>query len=380
MSIELQGVSRRYGDTLALDAVDLVIEPGSFQSVFGPPGAGKSVLMRLLLGLETPDQGRILIDGVDVTDKRPRERDFAMVFQNLALFPHMSARENIAFPLRRQGFAERDIATRLAAVAEPLGIGPILDKRPAALSGGERQRVAIGRSLIRPARAHLMDEPIAALDARLREDMRVELKRLQRELGYTFIYVTHDHEEAMSVADSMAILERGRVVQVAEPDTIYDRPVSLYVAELVGAPPINVLHGELADGALAGAHGSVVLTDDLRESLSRPSASGRGALAFRPDAVRVVQPGAQSCAAAQGAALRFAGRVADVETLGAFSVARVDVAGTRLRALLPGFDTLATGSAVTLEVAAADVMPFAGEGMKRLDIDASECVGAVSSS
>jgi multiple sugar transport system ATP-binding protein len=211
----LDGVTKRFGDVTALDNVSLTIADGAFTSVFGPPGSGKSVLLRVLLGLDPIDAGRIIINGQDVTNAAPDARGLSMVFQNLALFPHLTARQNIAFPMHRRNAPEAEIDTRLSRLAGLLNIGHILHKRPAALSGGERQRVAIGRALIRDASAYMMDEPIAALDARLRDVMRVELKRLQTEQGQTFIYVTHDCDEAMSVADIMVILDHGRVAWTA---------------------------------------------------------------------------------------------------------------------------------------------------------------------
>ncbi len=195
-------VSKRYGKTQALDKVSIEIAEREFVGVFGPPSCGKSTFMRLLLGRECPDGGRILVGGRDVTDEAPMQRNLSMVFQNLALFPNMTARENIAFPLVERKVAASEIESREKKMGETLPISHVVHKPPSALSGGEHQRVAIARALIREAKAYLMDEPIAALDARLRESMRVELERLQREVGHTFIYVTHDHEEASAVSES----------------------------------------------------------------------------------------------------------------------------------------------------------------------------------
>lgn len=319
--IKLENVSKRYGDVAALDSVNLTIEDGSFTSVFGPPSSGKSVLLRVLLGLEPVDEGRITIDGKDITGASSNERNLSMVFQNLALFPQLSAQENIVFPLRRRAAREEDINTRLDQVSSVLSIAHILHKKPAALSGGERQRVAIGRGLIRDAAAYMMDEPIAALDARLRDVMRVELKRLQVEQGRTFIYVTHDCEEAMSVADRMAILEAGRIVQVGKPDDVYARPATLYVAKLVGSPGINVLEGEGNDSSIASVLGPI--DGQFGERLERGQ---KVHVALRPEALQLGDP----------AKARLKGQISDVERLGGFSVITVNNGKGQVRAIASG--------------------------------------------
>src|SRR5215216_1362856 len=221
--IAFRNVTKRYGDTVALSDATFTVHDNEFFCFFGPPLSGKTTILRLILGLETPDHGDILIDGKPVNSISPALRNVAMVFQNLALFPHMSARDNIRFPLAERRVAEAQIERRVADTAAKLHIGHILHKMPAQLSGGERQRVAIARALVRDPVAYLMDDPISALDARLREETRVELKRIQREMGKTLVYVTHDQEEAMSIADRMAILENGRIRQVGTPVEIYDR-------------------------------------------------------------------------------------------------------------------------------------------------------------
>ena len=246
--LELSNASKYYGKTVAVKDIDLVVEDNEFFCIFGPPSSGKTTILRLLLGLVAPDEGEITIGGVAVGDQGPKERNLAMVFQNLALFPHMTAGQNLAFPLVERKLEKAAVIERVAQVAETLHITPLLDKLPAHLSGGERQRVAIGRALVRDPAAFLMDEPIAALDARLREEMRVELKRLQRELHHTIVYVTHDQEEAMSIADRIAVMEAGEIRQIGTPAEIYNLPNSRYVAELIGSPPMNFIDGTLADG------------------------------------------------------------------------------------------------------------------------------------
>ncbi|MEM6464373.1 MAG: ABC transporter ATP-binding protein [Pseudomonadota bacterium] len=341
--IVLDGVTKTYGGVPALENANLVVENASFTSVFGPPGCGKSVLLRLLLGLESVDSGRILIDDVEVTRAQPKERNFSMVFQNLALFPHLNARDNIAFPLVRRGTSQNVIDERLDSVAGVLSISHILHKKPAALSGGERQRVAIGRALVRDATAYLMDEPIAALDARLRDVMRVELKRLQSEFGHTFVYVTHDNEEAMSVADRMAILERGRIRQIDKPDTIYAEPSTISVAELVGSPKINILPVKIDGTAITAPFGSVDLEGSLLDKLKN---TGGVVLGVRPEAVKLHSGNGNS---ETGAAL-----ISDIERLGGFSIVTMKVDEFEIRALADGDPTLAIGEEVSLRVDAAD--------------------------
>src|SRR3990170_4850698 len=259
--IAFRNVGKRYGGTVALSNASFTIRDNEFFCFFGPPLSGKSTILRLILGLETPDSGEILIGGRPVNTVSPAERNVAMVFQNLALFPHMSARANVRFPLVERRVAEADIEKRVADVAAKLHIGHILHKQPGQLSGGERQRVAIARALVRDPVAYLMDDPISALDARLREETRVELKRIQRELGKTLIYVTHDQEEAMSVADRIAILENGKIRQIGAPAEIYDRPASTYVARLLGSPMMNILKSVRGEGGVEAAEGTIRIAD-----------------------------------------------------------------------------------------------------------------------
>ncbi|SEL30877.1 ABC transporter ATP-binding protein [Pacificibacter marinus] len=257
-SITFENVTKRFGDTVAVDDVSFEIRDNAFFCLFGPPLSGKSTILKLILGLEQPDEGEILIDGRPVSHVNPARRNVAMVFQNLALFPHMTALDNVCFPLVERRIAKEEIDAKVCDVSEKLHIGHILHKTPAQLSGGERQRVAIARALVRDPVAYLMDDPISALDARLREQTRVELRRIQQELGKTLVYVTHDQEEAMSVADMMAVFKDGKICQTGTPDTLYQRPNSTYVAGMLGAPAMNVLPMNMADmlGALAGPNGS----------------------------------------------------------------------------------------------------------------------------
>lgn len=352
--IVLEGVTKRYGSTVALDNASLTIESGSFTSIFGPPSSGKSVLLRLLLGLETVDAGRILIDGADVTDALPKERNLSMVFQNLALFPHLTARENIAFPLVQRGTDSQTIDDRLDQVAGILSISHILHKKPAALSGGERQRVAIGRALVRDASAYLMDEPIAALDARLRDVMRVELKRLQSEFGHTFIYVTHDNEEAMSVADRMAILRDGRIEQIDAPDAIYAKPATAYVASLVGSPAINLLNAQVTGDGVVSPLGKLPVAAKGRDELK---SVGTLRLGIRPEAVQIIP---------MGTGRGIAAKVSDVERLGAFSIITTQADDTAITAIAAGDARISIGDSVGLRFDASDCHFFDGSSGRRV--------------
>jgi len=251
-AIRLAGVAKRYGaDAYALAPTDLEVRDGELLVLVGPSGCGKSTLLRLVAGLETPSDGRVWIGGADVTDVDPGRRDVAMVFQSYALYPHKSVRENIAFGLRMRGRPAPEIARSVAQVAERLGLTPLLDRRPAALSGGERQRTALARALAREPAAFLLDEPLSNLDARLRQDTRVEIARLHSELGATMLYVTHDQEEAMTLGQRVAVLRAGRLQQVDPPRTVYAAPVNTFVAGFFGSPPMNLLPGECLAGARA---------------------------------------------------------------------------------------------------------------------------------
>ncbi|RWB96177.1 ABC transporter ATP-binding protein [Mesorhizobium sp.] len=325
--VVFRNVTKRYGDTLAVDDASLTVNDNEFFCFFGPPLSGKSTILRLVLGLETPDTGEILIGGRPVNTVSPAERNVAMVFQNLALFPHMSARDNVRFPLVERRVAEADIEKRVADVAAKLHIGHILHKPPAQLSGGERQRVAIARALVRDPNAYLMDDPISALDARLREETRVELKRIQRDLGKTLIYVTHDQEEAMSVADRIAILENGRIRQTGAPAEIYDRPASTYVARLLGSPMMNILKSVRGAEGMEAAEGTIRIAD-------KAAPADAVEIGLRPEDIKV-RPWLDRDGTSDGRAGRPA-RVFEVEPLGGYTVVTLAAGQARLRALLRG--------------------------------------------
>jgi multiple sugar transport system ATP-binding protein len=339
--ISFHNVSKRYGETIALSDASFTVHDNEFFCFFGPPLSGKSTILRLILGLETPDAGEILIGGKPVNQLSPAERNVAMVFQNLALFPHMTARDNIRFPLVERKMPSAQIEQRLADVAAKLHIGHILHKAPAQLSGGERQRVAIARALVRDPAAYLMDDPISALDARLREETRVELKRIQRELGKTLIYVTHDQEEAMSVADRMAILDAGSIRQIGSPIDIYDRPASTYVARLLGSPMINILASALIAEGVINIEGYKA-AGDVSE------------IGVRPEDIKVRLWSASDHG--------HPAKVFEVEPLGGYTVVTVDAGPARVRALMRGQPEIRPETMVGLACDQARVHYFSKAG------------------
>jgi ABC-type sugar transport system ATPase subunit len=240
-NVRLQGVVKKHGETTVLHGVDLEIRAGEFFVLLGPSGSGKTTTLRILAGLESVSAGQVLMDGVDVTGTEPGERDVAMVFQSYALYPHMTVAENIGFPLKMVGTAKSALDQAVQDAAARVSIGHLLQRRPGQLSGGQQQRVALARAIVRQPRLFLLDEPLSNLDAKLRLETRLELKQLQRALGVTTVYVTHDQEEAMTLADRVAVFMEGRIVQIATPRDIYSRPAQVSVAGFIGTPPMNLV-------------------------------------------------------------------------------------------------------------------------------------------
>jgi ABC-type Fe3+/spermidine/putrescine transport system ATPase subunit len=284
--VRIEGVTKRFGTATAVDNVDLVIERGELFALLGSSGCGKTTLLRLLAGFETPDAGRLLIDGQDMTGVPPHRRPINMMFQSYALFPHMNVAQNVGYGLRREGVPKPETATRVAQALEQVRLSDYAARRPAQLSGGQRQRVALARALVKRPKLLLLDEPLAALDRKLREGTRFELVRLQEELGLTFIMVTHDQEEAMSMASRLAVMDLGRVVQVGTPHEVYERPRSRFVADFIGIA--NIL----------------------------PLEDGRRWLALRPEKIAL-------CAARPDTAHAVAGKIVDAAYEGDRSLYRV---------------------------------------------------------
>jgi multiple sugar transport system ATP-binding protein len=327
----LDTVTKRFGATTAIDAMSLDVADGEFVVLLGPTGAGKTTTLRLFAGLETPEHGRVAIGGQDVTALEPARRDVAFVFQQYSLYPHYSVFDNLAFPLRAPGrrLPPDAVAKRVRQIAEMLRIGSKLDNRATQLSGGEMQRVAIGRALVREPNLFLMDEPLSSLDAKLREDLRVELKRIQRELGATIIYVTHDQLEAMTLADRIGVLADGKLLQIASPRDIYERPANIYAAQRLGSPQINLL-----------PLGSL----EVRDAPGQAETIG-----VRPEDVVVNGGGTPA-------------RVLTVEHLGVEAIALLDVGDRHVHALLGARTELAEGDEVQLSVRPGAAMFFDRQG------------------
>ncbi len=314
-SLTLAALALTYPNgTRAVDGVDLSLDDGAFLAILGPSGCGKSSLLRLVAGLESPTSGTIAMDGRDVTRLEPKDRDVAMVFQGLALYPHMTVAENMSLGLRARKTPAAETERRVGEAAETLGLTRHLGKRPRELSGGERQRVAVGRALVRRPRIYLFDEPLSSLDAQLRQELREELARLHRLTRTTSIYVTHDQKEALSLGDQVAVMQAGRIRQLARPETVYRDPRDLFVARFVGEPPINLIEGEIVNGPGERGFRAPGIRFPLESSMPR---AGRAVLGVRPEHVVI----AGESAAAE--LVPFAGRIDRVEHLGGESLVHV---------------------------------------------------------
>src|SRR4051794_26656811 len=314
--IQLDRVVKRWGSARGVDGVSLTADEGSLLVLLGPSGCGKSTTLRLIAGLEQPDSGRVLIGGADVTHLTPAERKIAMVFQSYALFPHLSVAENIVFGLRVRGVSRGERDSRLKRVADIVGLAQLLERKPSQLSGGQRQRVALGRAIINEARVCLMDEPLSNLDAKLRHEMRTEIRALQQRLGMTMVYVTHDQTEAMTMADRVVLMRDGHVEQNGTPEELYNRPATAFTARFIGTPPMNLLrHGDHLIG-------------------------------IRPEHIRIGSGGDH-----------FA-RVRSVEHLGADSIVLCELDGQAISVRQDGFSQAAPGDEIRLAWAPSDEHQF----------------------
>lgn len=361
-SIALHRISKRFGSTDVLRDVSLDIADGEFLAILGPSGCGKSTLLRILAGLEGVDLGTVALDGRDVTELPAKARNLAMVFQSYALYPHMTVERNIAVPLEMRRLSawrrvpllggllpgtaprRRAIAEDVRRVAEPLGLAPLLARRPSQLSGGQRQRVALARAMVRNPAAFLMDEPLSNLDARLRGEAREEILALHRRLGATMIYVTHDQAEAMALADRVAVMQGGRVMQVAPPQHLYDEPASLEVARFVGSPPMNALPATVdADGTLR--------VEGQRLRFRAPGAGGPVTLGVRPEALQLDEDGLPAT-------------VARLERLGADAILHARIGATPVQARIEAAEAgrFHPGQAITLRLRRA--LLFGADGAR----------------
>ena len=245
--VKVVNLVKRFDKTIAVDGVSFDVRDGEFIILLGPSGCGKTTTLRCIAGLETPDEGEIYIDDRLVNDLPPKDRDIAMVFQSYALYPHMTVYGNLAFPLKMRKLPKDEIDKKVREVAKLLRIEELLDRKPRQLSGGQQQRVALGRALVRTPKVFLMDEPLSNLDAKLRVYMRAELKKLQRDLKITTIYVTHDQAEAMAMADRIAVMNKGKILQYSEPNHVYEKPANLFVAGFIGSPPMNFIKASIVE-------------------------------------------------------------------------------------------------------------------------------------
>jgi ABC-type sugar transport system ATPase subunit len=355
-NVELRRVTKRYGVVQAITDLSLTVDKGSFTALLGPSGCGKSTLLRMIAGLEAISEGRCFIDDVDVTDVPPAKRRIAMVFQSYALYPHMTVRQNIAFSLSIAGMSRKAQDERTAEVARLLQLEPLLDRRPAQLSGGQRQRVAIGRALVREPQVFLFDEPLSNLDAMLRVQMRLELAKLHKDLGATMIYVTHDQTEAMTLADKIVVLDKGRVSQVGSPLDLYNAPANKFVASFIGSPSMNFLpvtitdaNGSLTTIALPGGRSAQI-------SLSaRANEDDTFELGVRPEHLALVDREDPSAS--------FTGVVAIVEHLGNSTLLYVDTTAGQLIVEGDGNLRIKSGQAVGLTMSASQAHLFGANGV-----------------
>jgi ABC-type sugar transport system ATPase subunit len=344
--VQFEKIVKMHGSFSALKGIDLKIDPGEFFALLGPSGSGKSTTLRILAGLDMPTSGRVFVDGEDVTAFDARDRDVAMVFQSYALYPHMTVFENIAFPLEMAKLRRSEIAPAVREAARKVKIEHLLDRKPGQLSGGQQQRCALARAIVRKARLFLLDEPLSNLDAKLRLETRVELKKLQRSLGVTAVYVTHDQEEAMTLADRMAIFMEGEVQQIGRPADIFARPDSIDVAAFIGSPPMNLIPTRYSNG-------SVNLGDHrLRTAIQTPG-EREVVVGFRPSAVRIASEGIPAS-------------VELIEDLGDSAVLDLVLAGHSVRARTGDRRVAEEGETVFVTVRPEDIHLFDAGSRKRL--------------
>ncbi|HEV7344034.1 MAG TPA: sn-glycerol-3-phosphate import ATP-binding protein UgpC [Devosia sp.] len=335
-SIDIKGVKKVYaGGVTAIHGLDLEIPDGELVVLVGPSGCGKSTLLRMIAGLEAITDGTVSIDGNVVNAKEPAERDIAMVFQNYALYPHMSVRGNLEYGLKNRGTPRDEIDRRVTEAARILEIAPFLDRKPRQLSGGQRQRVAMGRAIVRQPKAFLFDEPLSNLDAKLRGQMRIEIKRLQRNLATTSVYVTHDQLEAMTLADRLVVMNNGRIEQVGAPLALYERPVTLFVAGFIGSPPMNLVEIEY-----------------LRDKGTLTLPTGTDLVGIRPDTIQLAPP--------EGPHVALAATVELYEPIGGETHLHMRLEGNEqlIVAAVPARTKVAEGGKLTLFVRMADLHPF----------------------
>jgi multiple sugar transport system ATP-binding protein len=365
--ISLAGVTKRFGETSVIDDLYLEVAGGELLVLLGPSGSGKTTTLNLIAGLEEPDSGAVYFGDSEVTRVPPEDRDIAMVFQNYSLYPHLGVRQNITFPLRIRRVPSAIIAERLKSATEMLAIDHLLKRRINELSGGQRQRVAIAKALIKRPEAFLLDEPFSALDAVVRRQLRTELVRLHAELETTTIFVTHDQDEAMAIADRIAVMREGHIVQIAAPLDVYTDPVDLWVAEFIGEHPINVLP-VLVEGRQVrlfdAAHGGLKVSSGVAERLARAGQhTGEIVVGLRPELVQIAREGADGAGR---------GRVSSRQLHGTEILYEIEVDKGTLRAAvasMPGVDVFSVGDTVSFDFRWAGAFAFARDSGARIRIE-----------
>jgi len=358
-SVVLNQAVKRYGDVEVIHGIDLTIDPGEFTVFVGPSGCGKSTLLRMIAGLETISHGELKIGDKVVNDLPSRERGIAMVFQSYALYPHMSVKDNLGFGLKISGVKKPEIERRRNEAAAMLGLDPYMDRRPSQLSGGQRQRVAIGRAMVRDPEVFLFDEPLSNLDAQLRNQTRVEIKRLQRQLGATVVFVTHDQVEAMTLADKIVVLKDGNVAQIGTPLEVFERPANQFVATFMGAPSMNLLPAVVGEGATIRAGGIDIAVPAARFRMPAPGTAV--VLGVRPEDVVPVGHGTRPEIGAD-----FEGAVEFVEMLGDQSLLFTSLGGTELVARMQHPRAIATGETLQFRIDGSRVHLFEAESQNSL--------------
>ncbi|HEX2527918.1 MAG TPA: ABC transporter ATP-binding protein [Geminicoccus sp.] len=361
-SVTLDRLTKQFGSVAAVSALDITLPDGEFLTLLGPSGCGKSTALGCIAGLEKPSAGSILFDGVDVTERDPHQRNIAMVFQDYALYPHMTVRDNIAFGLRQQRLDEGTITRQIDAAADMLDLGALMDRKPVALSGGQRQRVAVGRAVVRNPAVLLMDEPLSNLDASLRVKTRTEIKRLQREIGTTAVFVTHDQEEAMVLSDRVAVMRAGKLQQIGPPMEVYRKPANLFVASFIGSPAMNFFEVEvgLEDGVIRCRVGDSVLSlpASVVEDVSL------GSLRGRRSAILGIRPTDLMANAVRD--LTLEGLVFLVEPIGPVSYVDAEIGGQSVKGLCEPDEAPALGQRVQFGAPAARVHLFDPASEQRL--------------
>jgi len=340
--VRLVNLVKKFDKTVAVDGINLDVRGGEFVVLLGPSGCGKTTTLRCIAGLEAPDAGDIIIEGNRVNELSPKERDVAMVFQNYALYPHMSVYDNMAFPLKMRKLSRGDIETRVNEAARLLNIQHLLTRKPRQLSGGEQQRVALGRAIVRRPRVFLMDEPLSNLDAKLRLFMRAELKKLQKDLKVTTVYVTHDQAEAMAMADKVAVMNQGKLEQYDTPSAIYARPRSTFVAGFIGSPPMNLMKASLleSDGQMVvdGGFFKYTLRKDLSDIVKQTFSGTEVLLGVRPEDLHIYPTHTPDSV--------FEADVYVVEPMGPNMVVDLKIGDYLLKSVTPSLLHLSTGQRI----------------------------------